>query len=119
MASKMLDKIRTGLSQEESAKKPGVEALEEKIKRANEVFKGEEALVLQSKTKTKKDTFTIPEDEYILIQKVIERAMKLMKKINKSEVVRLGLTSLIKTKDDELLKMINQMERLRVGRPRN
>ena len=118
MAGKMIDKIKAGLSQEESAKKSTLQNLEQKIKRANEVFRDDDIVIAKPKSKIKKDTFTIPEDEYVLIQEMIDRSMKMMKRINKSEVVRLGLISLSKLKDDDLLKLIDRIERLKVGRPK-
>ena len=114
----MVDKIKAGLSQEENRKKPALQELEDKIKKANEVFRSDEPVQHIPKPRTRKDTFTIPDDDYKLIQKNIDRAMQLMKRVNKSEVVRLGLAALDKITNDELLSLIERIERLKVGRPR-
>jgi len=61
-------------------------------------------------------TFTIPEYEFLEIDRIIERCLGLKISINKSEVVRAGIKSLIKMTDENLEIQMKKIEKAQVGR---
>lgn len=66
-----------------------------------------------------RDTFTLPENDYELIN--ICRAKLLDNKISatKSEVIRAGLIMLSKIPEVELIKSYNAVDKIKTGRPKN
>lgn len=69
--------------------------------------------------KTIHNTFTMPEADHHLIQKLKIRCMKLGIDINRSELVRCGIKALEKMKDAELKNITNDLQKIRAGRPKN
>jgi len=77
-------------------------------------------VVIASKAKKSKlirDSFTIPEHEYKLIQVLKERAHKHGLPLKKSELLRAGILKLIELKDDMFLKAISSVDIIKTGRP--
>lgn len=70
-----------------------------------------------SKGKVIRDSFTIPDGEYELISKIKKRCMKAGISANKSEVLRAGLAVLIVLNDKELVKVFENLTRIKTGRP--
>lgn len=67
--------------------------------------------------KVKRDSFTMPEDDYLLIQRTINRLMKSGVLLNKGEVLRAGLHALNAMPVKELKAVAEGVERVKTGRP--
>jgi hypothetical protein len=66
--------------------------------------------------KLRRDTFTIPENEYTHFRELKLRCMKAGVDVAKSELVRAGIKMLSAASDKELLKAIEDLERFKSGR---
>ena len=70
------------------------------------------------KQKMVRDSFTLPETDYanlaILKSKCLENGVE----VKKSELVRAGLCVLTKMTEAELIQAVNEVERLKTGRPK-
>jgi hypothetical protein len=64
-----------------------------------------------------RDTFSMPETDYELITKVMDRNPALKMRINKSEILRAGILALSKMSDGELKEVFGELNRVRAGRP--
>ena len=67
-------------------------------------------------TKVKKDSFCFPENDYELIQSIRDRFLKNSKYVTKSEVLRIGLNVLNDMVDQDLIKVSNKIEKIKIGR---
>jgi hypothetical protein len=70
------------------------------------------------KPKLVRDSFTMPKDEYQLIDVLKARALGLEKHIRKSELLRAGIQALAAMNDRAFLKAIGAVPTLKTGRPR-
>tara|TARA_R110001606_G_C15400859_1_gene652972 strand:- start:2794 stop:3195 length:402 start_codon:yes stop_codon:yes gene_type:complete len=68
-------------------------------------------------SKVKRDSFTMPEDDYELIHKLINKLMKAGMLMNKGEILRAGLKALNDMSVKELKDVCDQVERIKTGRP--
>ncbi|MBY0446722.1 MAG: hypothetical protein K2Q15_16125 [Burkholderiales bacterium] len=73
-------------------------------------------------TKTKKpklvrDSFTIPEVEYIQLAELKQRCLDAGLAVRKSELLRAGLQALVSMPSDILIKQFDSIEKLKTGRP--
>jgi hypothetical protein len=64
-----------------------------------------------------RDSFTIPAVEYEVISHIKRRCMKVGIGVNKSEVLRAGLTILKAMTDRELARAFETLTRVKTGRP--
>lgn len=74
----------------------------------------------KSKTDTGKvvrDSFTMPEDDYALIEKAQRRFMRAAITMNKGEVLRAGLHALEQLNSAELKELSAKVEKVKTGRP--
>jgi hypothetical protein len=74
----------------------------------------------KSKTETGKvvrDSFTMPEDDYALIDKTQRRFMRLAIMLNKGEILRAGLHALEQLSNAELKELSVKVEKVKTGRP--
>ena len=67
--------------------------------------------------RVKRDSFTMPEEDYELIQKTINRLMKSGVLPNKGEVLRAGLKALNAMPVNELKQVAEEVEKIKTGRP--
>lgn len=67
--------------------------------------------------RVKRDSFTMPEEDYELIQKTINRLMKSGVLLNKGEVLRAGLKALNAMTVNELKQVAGEVEKIKTGRP--
>ena len=65
-----------------------------------------------------RDSFTMPEDEYSLLDALKARSLKAGRATKKSEVLRAGLQLLTQLGEAELLKALNALPQIKVGRPK-
>lgn len=83
-----------------------------KAKRAKaEIAAPPQALVVR-------DAFTMPEGDYSLIEQTRRRCLYNAVTITKSQALRAGLQALSQMSDKQLLQAIEQLETVRVGRPK-
>ena len=69
------------------------------------------------KPKLVRDSFTIPKDEYAVIDGLKERAMRLSRPVKKSELLRAGLKLLAGLSDTALFTALESVPSIKTGRP--
>ena len=72
---------------------------------------------LEEPSKVIRDSFTMPSSDYALIADIKERCLKAGTNVTKSEVLRAGLTALIKLDEPDLLQVIQSLSKVKTGRP--
>ena len=70
------------------------------------------------KPKLVRDSFTIPKDEYQVLDALKSRALGLEVHVRKSELLRAGIQALNAMTDRALLKAIGAVPTLKTGRPK-
>jgi len=95
--------------------KPGGLELATKIDDISHTEKNQKTLL---KEKVIKDTFTMPESDYSLLDKCKSRAIMKHHVINKSEIIRAGLILLNALSDKAFLKSISAVKKMKSGRPK-
>lgn len=70
-----------------------------------------------SRPKLIRDSFTMPESDYVRIKSLKSRLLTAGVEIKKSEVLRAGLVALAGMSDTQLQKVVAQVERIKTGRP--
>jgi len=70
------------------------------------------------KPKLVRDSFTIPKDEYAVLDALKRRALGLEHHVRKSELLRAGIQVLAAMNDKALLKAIGAVPTLKTGRPK-
>ena len=73
--------------------------------------------VKAKKPKLVRDSFTIPKDEYAVIDGLKERAVRLSRPVKKSELLRAGLKLLAGLSDTALLTALESVPSIKTGRP--
>lgn len=71
------------------------------------------------KPKLVRDSFTMPKDEYQLLEALKGRALGLEKHVRKSELLRAGVQALSSMNDRAFLKAIGAVPTLKTGRPKS
>lgn len=69
------------------------------------------------KPKLVRDSFKIPQQEYIAFHALKARCLNAGLVVKKSELVRAGLVSLLNLSDEQLVEVISSLEKLKAGRP--
>ena len=64
-----------------------------------------------------RDSFTLPSRDYELITAVRQRCLNSAVNVNKSEVIRAGLHALMEMPEEDLLDLVNNLEKVKTGRP--
>ena len=70
------------------------------------------------KPKLVRDSFTMPKDEYQVLDALKRRALELQKHVRKSELLRAGIQALAAMNDRALLKALDGVPTLKTGRPK-
>lgn len=70
------------------------------------------------KVKLIRDSFSIPENDYVLFTTLKQRALAAGIDVKKSEVLRAALVTLAKLDDAALVTAIGLVERIKTGRPK-
>ena len=65
-----------------------------------------------------RDSFTMPKDEYEVIDALKRRALGLEKQVRKSELLRAGIQALAAMNDRAFLKALSEVPTLKTGRPK-
>jgi hypothetical protein len=71
------------------------------------------------KPKLVRDSFTMPKDEYQILEALKGRALGLEKHVRKSELLRAGVQALSAMNDRAFLKAIGAVPTLKTGRPKS
>lgn len=69
------------------------------------------------KIKMVRDSFTMPENDYAQLADLKKKCLQAGVHVKKSELLRAGLLSLSKLPDAALIKAVEQVEKLKTGRP--
>jgi hypothetical protein len=77
----------------------------------------EDALQPGKKEKVIRDSFTLPSGDYELITTIRQRCLNSAVNATKSEVIRAGLHILQSLSDEELVRAIESLEKVKTGRP--
>lgn len=73
----------------------------------------------ERKAKLIRDSFKFPEQEYLAFEALKSRCIAKGYAAKKSELVRAGLLALAAMTDEDLLKNVSAVEKLKTGRPAN
>lgn len=65
-----------------------------------------------------RDTFSLPPNDYALLDQLRVRALTLGQAVNKSEFVRAGLQALMSMPEQDFRQAIAQIEKIKPGRPK-
>jgi hypothetical protein len=100
--------------------------IKDKFEKAEHVIKGVESYSHQNGVPSAesqqhksvvRDSFTMPENDYELIELLRQRCLKNGVSVTKSEVFRAGLHVLSKMSNEALLDAMEQLEKIKTGRP--
>lgn len=69
------------------------------------------------KPKLVRDSFTIPKDEYVVLEALKQRAAKLARSAKKSELLRAGIKALAGLSDAAFLSALEKVPTIKTGRP--
>lgn len=75
--------------------------------------------VKAKKTKLVRDSFTIPKDEYVVIEGLKTRAGKLGQSVKKSELLRAGVKALAAMSDVQFKAALSNVPTIKTGRPKS
>ena len=98
-----------------AAKKPVVKKAAAKPVKAVKAVKPAKV----KKPKLVRDSFTIPKDEYVVIDSLKTRAGKLGQAVKKSELLRAGVKALAAMSDIQFKAALNNVPTIKTGRPKN
>src|SRR5260363_322042 len=123
---KLSDSLRISLNEERESVKARNSSIESRLATAEEIFQekdddiDEKSLcsVKKRPLKVVRDTFSIPESDYLLLNKCKNRGIEFKCVVNKSEIVRAGLILLNKLPDEEFVKALKLVKKIKMGRPK-
>jgi vancomycin resistance protein YoaR len=72
----------------------------------------------ENKKKVVRDSFTMPQSEYLKIAEIKAICLKSRMHVKKSEVLRAGLKALAKLNATQLKRALNELEKIKTGRPK-
>lgn len=75
--------------------------------------------VVKAKQKLVRDSFTMPKNEYVLIDTLKQRALGLGHPAKKSEILRAGVAVLSRMTDADLFASLGTVSSLKTGRPKD
>jgi hypothetical protein len=84
-----------------------------KAAKAEKPAKGDKA----KKVKMVRDSFTMPETEYAQLAELKKKCLQAGVHVKKSELLRAGLLGLARLSEAALLKAVDQVEKIKTGRP--
>ncbi len=109
-------KPRTAPQAKAGVKKAAVKPL---LSKAFTPAKPEKVAVPQETKKIKlvRDSFTIPKDEYAVLEDLKQRAAQLSRPVKKSELLRAGIKMLSSLTDTAYVAALEQLPAIKTGRP--
>jgi len=128
MKKKLSDSLRASLDEERASVKARGSSIESRLDKAEEIFQEKEkdtavrgkslGVVKKAPPKVIRDTFSIPESDHLLLNKCKHRGIEFKCVVNKSEVVRAGLILLSNLSDEEFIKALKLVKKIKTGRPK-
>ena len=122
-AKKTAERTEKGVAVKISAKKAA--ALKKLSKKSankasppSALKKHEKRTKKENKEKVVRDSFTMPQSEYIKIAEIKSVCLKAKMHVKKSEVLRAGLKALAKLNATQLRRALSELEKIKTGRPR-
>lgn len=117
MKKNLSDSLRASLDEERKAvKSKGFNNLENRIAKAEAVFDKEPSAAKIEKVI--RDTFSIPEKDYQLLEQCKNRALTAQYAVNKSEIVRAGLILLSNLPEEQFINALQLVKKIKTGRPK-
>jgi hypothetical protein len=118
MRKSITDRLKTSLeSERESVQNKVVNNMNERFTRADNAFDNHIKPKVE-KVNVVRDTFTLPENDYELIERCKTKLLENKISATKSEIIRAGLIILSKLSDNELVKSVELVEKVKTGRPK-
>lgn len=77
------------------------------------------AAPVKLKQKLVRDGFTMPKNEYAVLDELKQRAVVLQRPVKKGEILRAGIAALKAMSDDAYLAALNTVPTLKTGRPKD
>ena len=124
MKKDMLNSLKHSLEQERKASKNKTEkTIEDRFLAADNLFNDssefQKSTTLETKINVIRDTFTLPESDYNLINICKTKLLENKISATKSEIIRAGLILLNKLTDEELVNCYKLVNKIKIGRPKN
>ena len=124
MKKDMLNSLKHSLEQERKASKSKAEqSIEDRFLAADNLFNDssefQKSTTLETKINVIRDTFTLPESDYNLINICKTKLLENKISATKSEIIRAGLILLNKLTDEELVNCYKLVNKIKIGRPKN
>lgn len=124
MKKDMLNSLKHSLEQERKASKSKAEqSIEDRFLAADNLFNDssefQKSTTLETKINVIRDTFTLPESDYNLINICKTKLLENKISATKSEIIRAGLILLNKLTDEELVSSYKLVNKIKIGRPKN
>lgn len=95
-----------------AARSVGLESVVKEVETAAPLLPKVETL-----PKVVRDSFTMPEDDYVLIGELRSRCLSRGVNVTKAEVLRAGVQLLMALEDEALLSAMAGLKKVRTGRP--
>ena len=120
----MVNSLKHSLEQERKASKNKTEKyIEDRFLAADNLFndssESQKSTTLETKINVIRDTFTLPESDYNLINICKTKLLENKISATKSEIIRAGLILLNKLTDEELVNCYKLVNKIKIGRPKN
>ena len=121
MKKSFSDSLKKSLAAEQKAVQAKQTSVNNRIAKAELAFeeiKETRKPSTQKKERIIKDTFTMPESDYVLLEKCKDRALDYRIVMNKSEAIRAGLIQLNNLSGENFIKAIKLVKKVHIGRPK-
>jgi hypothetical protein len=116
MSDKIFNSLQSSLEQERKAPKNSPSSTD-LFKEADDLFKKKQPTP-SKKDKVIRDTFTIAEKEYLLINKCKNKMLENKLSATKSEILRMALVALDNSSNSDLLSCYESIAKVKLGRPK-
>ena len=110
--------LKHSISAEELTVQKRPLSLEEKLSMVDQLngIQNNTKLNTTEKNLTVTKTFTLKKDDLDLINVIVNKYLNLKEKVNKSEILRIGVLVLNSMSDDQLIDALSKIDRLTPGR---
>lgn len=117
--SQLTPKVKPSKPRALRSKSTNKKSTTESLKPAKKILKEEKSPKKEKRKKIKmvRDSFTMPENEYSQIAALKKKCLKSGVQVKKSELLRVGLAYLGKLSDTALTQAVEQLEKIKTGRP--
>ncbi len=121
------DSLKASVDQERESTQSKSRSLEDRIAKAESIMpttSNDLQAPRLAKVKAPKrerlirDTFTLPESDYLLLSECKKRGLSLQLELRKSEIIRAGLKLLSKQDETNFMKAVTNVEKIKTGRPK-